>query len=185
MDGRCRVAYGALRMSAVLLYAGDGFFEVARIVQRVEHSEDIHAVFACERDETLNYIVGIVLVAKQILPAKKHLKRRLLADLFQLAQTFPWILAQETHAYVERRAPPAFKRVITRRVYLLGDLQNIVSPHACRPKRLVRIAKCRVRDSDSTCGFFFHHPILYHILPRLCAICDYFCLAQFVQDTVS
>ena len=126
-------------MAAVLLDALDRRLEVARIVQRVEHAEDVHAVLARQRREALDDVVWIVLVAKDVLAAEEHLKRRLLADLLDLAETLPRILAEEAHADVERRAAPALERVVAGVVDLFGDLEDVVGAHARRPKGLVRV----------------------------------------------
>ena len=160
VHGRRRVAYGALRMAAVFLHARYGRLEVARIVERVEHAEDVHPVLAGERDEPVHHVVGIVLVAEDVLPSQQHLKRSLAADLLYFAQALPGVLAQEPHAHVERGAAPALDGIVARRVDRLGDFEDVVGAHARRPKRLVGIAQRRVGNPNSFTGCL-HIAILY------------------------
>ena len=148
MHRRGRIADRALRVTAVLLDALDGGFEVARIVERVEHAEDVHAVFTGERRETVYDIVRVMLVAENVLTAEKHLQRSLFADLLDLPKPLPRILAQKTHTDVECRPAPAFERVVAGIVDRLGDFKDIVGAHARRPKRLVRVAQRRVGYTD-------------------------------------
>jgi nucleotide-binding universal stress UspA family protein len=136
-------------VSAVLLDGLDRLLEVAGVVQRVEDAEDVHAVLARERDEPLQHVVRIVLVAENVLAAQQHLQRGLLADRLQLAQALPGILAQKAQADVERRAAPALQRVVARVVHLLGDREDVVRTHAGRPQRLMRIAERGVGDADT------------------------------------
>ena len=85
VDGRGGVGDRALRVATVLLHARDGLLQIARVVQRVEHAEDVHPVLAREGDEPVHDVVGIVLVAEQVLSAQEHLEGRLLADGLDLA----------------------------------------------------------------------------------------------------
>ena len=167
VDGRCRIADRTLGMTAVFLDARDGDLEVARIVERIEHAENIHSVLAGERDKALYDIVGIMLVAENVLTAKKHLQGRLGARLLYPAQSLPRILAQKAHADVERRAAPAFKRVKARVVDLGSDFKNIVGTHACSPKRLMGVAQCRVGNTDFLSRNFFHNVIISHFNLKL------------------
>ena len=64
-------------MAAVFLDGLDGGFDVPRIVKRVEHPEDVDAVFARQRHETVDNVVGIIPVADEVLAPQKHLQRGL------------------------------------------------------------------------------------------------------------
>ena len=85
-------------------------------------------------------VVGVVLVAKNVLSAQQHLERRVRARLLDEPQTLPRIFAQEPHAHVERRAAPAFERVVPGRVDRGRDGEDVVGAHARRPEGLVRVA---------------------------------------------
>ena len=156
VDRRGGVADRALGVPAVLLDAGDRLLEVARIVQRVEDAEDVHAVFTGKRGEALDDIVRVMLVAEDVLAAEQHLKRRLLADGLDLAETLPRIFAEEAHAHVKRGATPAFKGVVAGVVDLLGDLENVIRPQTRGPKGLMGVAQGGVGNADflhSHCHF--------------------------------
>ena len=156
VHGRRRVANRTLRMPAVLLHAANRRLKVARIVQRIEDAENVHSVLAGQRDKAFDDVVRIVLVAENVLTAQQHLKRRLLADLANLAQTLPGVLAQEAHADVKGRPAPAFQGVEARIVHLLGDAENVVRPHTRRPQGLVRIAQGCIRNPNQMFVCFFH-----------------------------
>ena len=156
VDGRGGVADRALRVAPVLLDAPDGLFEVARVVQRVEDAEDVHAVLARERHEAVHHVVRVVLVAEDVLTAQEHLERRLFADGLDLPEALPGVLAQEAHAHVERGAAPAFERVVAGAVDRLGDLENVVRPQPRGPQGLVGVAQRRVRDADLLLGLGVH-----------------------------
>ena len=59
--------------AAVLLGELDGGFQVAHIVQRIENTDDIDAVFNGLAAELLHHVVGIVLVAQDVLAPEQHL----------------------------------------------------------------------------------------------------------------
>ena len=147
-------------MAAVFLDAFHRLLDIARIVQRVEHAENIHTVFAGQRDKTLHDIIGIVLVAEQILAAKQHLERSLLADLLDLAQTLPRILAKESHTDIESGPAPAFERIIAGIVDLLSYFENVISAHSCRPKRLVGVTQRGIGYANLSLGVIFHTQVL-------------------------
>ena len=125
-----------------------GRFKVARIVERIEHAENIDAVFAGEPDETFDHIVGIIPVSDQVLAAQQHLERRVFGLGLDLPQPFPRILTQEAQAHVERGAAPAFERIISDIIDDVDDAEHIVGPHARGPQRLVRVAQCRIGDAE-------------------------------------
>ena len=128
------VADGALGVAAVFLDGGDSLFEIARIVERIEAAEDVHAVFAGQSDKAFDHIVWIVLVAQEVLSAQKHLQRGFFADRLDLAQTLPGILAQETHADIERCSAPALERIIAGIIDFLGNGQNVIGTKARSPE---------------------------------------------------
>ncbi len=134
VEGAGRVANGSLRMATIALDALDGLLHVANIVERIEDTEDVHAVLAGELNETVEHIVGIVLVADHVLPAQQHLQRGLLGGRLDLAQAFPRIFAQEAQTDVERGAAPDLERVVAGVVDGVNDTHDILGAHARRPE---------------------------------------------------
>ena len=92
VNGTRRVGHGDLHVSAFLVGGFDRRFKVARVVQRVEDTNDVDAV--CKRflNEILHDVVGIVAIAQNVLSAEKHLQLGVLDFFSDLAQAFPRIL---------------------------------------------------------------------------------------------
>ncbi|CSA56049.1 Uncharacterised protein [Vibrio cholerae] len=77
------VAERALRMRAHLFHRLQRLLHVAYIVHRIEDTKYIHAVFHRTLHKSIHYIIGIVAVAKQVLPAQQHLQWRIGHGLFE------------------------------------------------------------------------------------------------------
>ena len=92
MHGAHGVAYGRLAYSAVLLGVFDCGFQISHIVERIEYANDVNAVLDRLAAELLYDIVRIVLIAKYVLTAEKHLQLGVGQGLLQLAETLPRIL---------------------------------------------------------------------------------------------
>ena len=92
MHGAHGVAYGRLAYSAVLLGVFDCGFQISHIVERIEYANDVNAVLDRLAAELLYDIVCIVLIAKYVLTAEKHLQLGVGQGLLQLAETLPGIL---------------------------------------------------------------------------------------------
>ena len=129
MNGAYGVAYGSLAYSAVFFTALHCLFHIARIVERVENTDDINAVFDRLFNEHINHIVRIVLVAEQVLPAQKHLQLGVGHMLFKGAQSLPRVLVQKAHAAVKCSAAPAFKTPVSHRIKLLKRREHILNAH--------------------------------------------------------
>ena len=106
------VAQRNLGPAAVLLHGLNSLAQVADVVQRIEDADDIDAVFDGLLAEFLDDIVGIVLVAQNVLAAEEHLQLRLGHVGLQGAQALPRVLVQEAHADVKRRTAPALQRPV-------------------------------------------------------------------------
>ncbi len=91
MHGAEGVAHRGLTSAAVFLCSLNGSLHIARIVQRVEDADDIDAVFDGLLHEKIDHVVGVVLVAQNVLPAQEHLQLRVRQRLAQSAQTLPRI----------------------------------------------------------------------------------------------
>ena len=141
MDGRDGVAEGGLHLSAVFLGGLDGLLQIAHVVQRVEDADDVNAVFNALGAEGIHHVVGIVLVAQNVLAAEQHLQLGVLHMLADGAQALPRILVQEAHAGVEGGAAPAFHREVIDLVHLGQDRTHLVHGHAGSQQGLVRITQ--------------------------------------------
>ena len=74
VDGRQRVAHAELKVRAFLLHLVRGNLHVAKVVQRVEHADDVDAVAHSLLHELAYGVVRVVAVAEEVLPAKEHLE---------------------------------------------------------------------------------------------------------------
>ena len=141
MNGAYGVAYGSLAYSAVFFTALHCLFHIARIVERVENTDDINAVFDRLFNEHINHIVRIVLVAEQVLPAQKHLQLGVGHMLFKGTKPLPRVLVQKAHTRVKRSAAPTFKAPVAYRVKLFKRGEHILNTHARSRLRLVRVTE--------------------------------------------
>ena len=107
VHGALGVADGSLHHAAVLLDELHGSFHVAGVVQSVENTHHIDAVFDGLLAEGLHHVVGIVPVAQDVLAAEQHLQLGVGQALFQGAQALPGVFVQKAHAHVEGGAAPA------------------------------------------------------------------------------
>ena len=141
VDGADGKAQRDLCPAAVLLDGLDCLAEIADIVQRVKDTDDLNAVFNGLLAEFLDDIVGIMLIAEDVLPTEEHLQLGLGHMGLQRAQTLPRILVEEAHADIEGRAAPAFEGPIAHVVEQLTGGKHILNAHTGRSLRLVRVAE--------------------------------------------
>ena len=113
MHGACGVGDCARCHAAFFDRRFDSDFEILKVVQRVEDADDVDAVANRRTNETLDDIIGIMLVAQDVLTTQKHLQLRVGHRGAEFTQALPRIFAEEAEADVERRAAPALERVIT------------------------------------------------------------------------
>ena len=149
-----RVADGDFRRAAVLLAGLDRLLEVAHVVERIEDTDDVNAVFDGLLDERIDHVVCIVLVAQNVLATEEHLQLRVGHRLAQLTQTLPRIFIQEAHAGVKRSATPAFQRIVADFIQLVSDGQHLVQTHTGCSLGLMRIAQNGIGDQHlAHCSF--------------------------------
>ena len=141
VHGRDGVAHGHLADAVVPVGGVNGLLEVSGIVQRVENADDVDAVFDGQADELVHHVVGIVLVAQNVLAAEQHLQLRLGHGLAQLAQAHPRVFIQEAQAAVKRRAAPAFQRIKTGVIQYFAGGQHVLSAHTGCGLGLMGVAK--------------------------------------------
>ncbi len=125
---------------------------VAHVVDGVKDAEDVNAVALGQHHEFLNDVVGIVLVADDVLAAQQHLEGGVGHLFLQLADALPGVLVEEAHGRVKGGPAPHLHRVIAHLVQLLGDGQHVVGAHPRGQQGLVRVAQDGVGDFD-WCGF--------------------------------
>ena len=141
VDGGNGVRQGGFHNTAVLLRGADGLLQIAHIVERVENADDVDAVFDGLAAESIHYIVGIVLIAEDVLPAEEHLQLGVGQGLAQLAQALPRVFLQKAHTRIKGSAAPAFQRPIADRVQHLAGGQHVLHPHPGGCLRLVGVTQ--------------------------------------------
>ena len=143
---RDRVGDGALEQTAALLDGLGVVHDVADVVQRVEHAEDLDAVAMRRVDEAVHDLLGVVLVADEVLPAREHGERRVGRVRLDGAQTLPGVLVQKAQAGVERRPAPRLDGPVADAVHLRQDRQHVADLHTGGPEALLTVADGRVHD---------------------------------------
>ena len=126
-------------MASVLPGGLDGLFQVPHIVQRVENADDVDAVFNGLAAEGVHHVIGIVLVAQNVLATEQHLQLRVLHVLADGPQPLPRILVQETHTGVEGGAAPALQRVVADGIQHFQRGEHILRGHTGGRLRLVSV----------------------------------------------
>ena len=131
--------------------------EIRRVVERVEHAEDVHALRGGVPDEAGHDVVGVIRVAHGVRAAKEHLETDVRNFRAQLAQTFPRVFVQEAHRRVEGRAAPHLQAEQLRRALRHGVRhgQHVVAADARGHQGLMRVAEGRVGDEQP---FLFRGP---------------------------
>jgi hypothetical protein len=102
------VADRPLRELALLAHGVDRDAHVFDPVQAVEDAKQVHAGLRGLCDEEADHIVRITRVADAVGATQQHLQQVVGHLGPQRRQPFPWVLVQEPHGHVERRAAPAF-----------------------------------------------------------------------------
>ena len=148
VDGGDGVAHGGLHLAAVLPGGLDGLFQVPHIVQRVENADDVDAVFNGLAAEGVHHIVGIVLVAQNILATEQHLQLRVLHVLADGPQPLPRVFIQEAHTGVEGGAAPALQRVVADGIQHFQRGEHILRGHAGSRLRLVSVPEDGIRNEQ-------------------------------------
>ena len=146
VDGRNGIGKSRLDLSTVFLGGLDGLLQIAHVVERVENADDVDSVFNALGAELVHHVVGIVLVAENVLTAEEHLQLRVRQVRAQLAQALPWVLVQEAQAAVEGRAAPALEGIVADGVEHLTGGEHILQRHARGRLRLMRVTQDGIGD---------------------------------------
>ena len=143
---RHRVGDGAFEVTAAFL---DGFGvvdDVADVVERVEHAEDMHAIALRGLDEMIADVARIVLVPHQVLTAGQHRERRVRRLRLDRSQSLPRVLVEEAHARVKRRTAPRLDGPVPDTVHFRQDRQHIADLHARGPEALLAVTDGGIHD---------------------------------------
>ncbi len=106
VNGAGSIADSTLNVSLKFFGRLNGNFHIAGIIQGIKNPENIYAVFNGQTDKLTHYIICIVAVSHQILPAEKHLEGGIGSFLAYKAQAFPGVFVQEADAGVKGSAAP-------------------------------------------------------------------------------
>lgn len=148
VDGGDGVAHGGLHLAAVLPGGLDGLFQIPHIVQRVENADDVDAVFNGLAAEGVHHVVGIVLVAQNVLATEQHLQLRVLHVLADGPQPLPRVLVQKAHTGVEGGAAPALQRVVADGIQHFQRGEHIRRGHTGGRLRLVSVPEDGIRNEQ-------------------------------------
>ena len=108
--------------------------DVARVVERVEDPEDVHARVGGVPDERPDDLVAVVPVAHEVLTPQQHLERGAPAVVLDGAQPLPRVLVEEAQAGVEGGPAPASSEWKPTRVHRAQDRHDVADAHAGRPQ---------------------------------------------------
>ena len=135
------VAYCNLGEAAVFFYELYSRLYVPGVVQRVENTHNVNAVFKGLLYEGFHHIIGVVAVSKKVLPAKEHLQLGVWQALLQGAQALPGVFVQKAHAHVKGRAAPALQGPVANAVKQGQHGYHVLQLHAGSRLRLVGVAQ--------------------------------------------
>ncbi len=124
--------------------------DVFHIVQGVEDTDDIHAVFHRLADEHPHHIVGIVLIAQDVLAPQQHLELGVGAGGADLPQPLPGVLVQIPQAGIEGGPAPALQGIIPCLVQLAQNRLELPEGEPGGDEGLVCVPK------DGFCESNFH-----------------------------
>ena len=109
MDGGHGIAEGGLHLSAVFLGRLNSLFQIADVVESVEDADDVDAVFDGLGAEGVHHVVGVVLIAQDVLAPEQHLQFCVLHVLADGAQALPRVLPRK-RIHASKVAPPQHSR---------------------------------------------------------------------------
>ena len=119
MNGAAGIAHGAGGKAAGQPRLLQCHFNIVDVVQGIEDSNDINAVFHGAADKLPHHIIRIVPIAQQALTAQQHLQLGVGHLLPHQTQPLPRILLQKPQAGVKGRPAPALERVVACLIHCL------------------------------------------------------------------
>ncbi len=140
------VADRSLKVFLVLFDDLHRGLEVAEVVERVKDPDDVDAVVAGTLHEGFHHVVGVVLVAHQVLPAQEHGEGGLFDVFFEGADAFPGVFAQIAVHGVEGGSAPHFHAVKAHLVHQFRHVEHVFGAPAGGKQRLMPVAERQVLD---------------------------------------
>ena len=141
VDGAGGEADGAGGVSAPLDRLIHGDLQVAHIVQGVENTDDVNAVLDGVLHELAHHVVGVVLIAQDVLAAQQHLQLGVGHLLANLPQPLPGVLLQVAQADVEGGSTPDLGGIVAGLVDGLQNGLKFAVGQAGSDQGLVRVAQ--------------------------------------------
>ena len=143
--------------------AADGFIngdlDIAQVVESVENADDVDTVLDALLDKELYDIIGIMLVAQQILAAQQHLELGVGHMRLDDAKALPRIFIQKAQTAVKGGAAPALDRIVAGLVHGIQDRLEIPDGHSCCDQRLVGVPQHRFGN--------VYHTFAHILLPNI------------------
>jgi len=149
VDGTDGVANFAAGVLAGSQRRANGCLEIARVVERIENSQNIHPASGGAADESIHHVIGETRVLHDILPAQKHAVRCLRRTLFQRSDPLERVLAEITQTRIDRRPAPGFQLIKAERVKVGQGGQHLLRPHPRRGEGLMSVAEHRIGELDA------------------------------------
>ena len=137
-------ADGAGGVSALLHGLINGDLQIARIVQRIKDADDVDAVLHRVLHELADHIVGVVLIAQDVLAPQEHLELGVGHLGADLAQPVPGILPQVAQADVKGGAAPHLSGVEAGLIHGLQDRLELVIGKPRGDQRLICVTQYRL-----------------------------------------
>ena len=138
-------ADGAGGVGALLVGLVNGHLQIAHVVECVKNPDDVDAVLHGVLHKLAHHVVGVVLIAQDVLAAEQHLQLGVGHLGADLAQPLPGVLPQIAQAYVKGGAAPHLGGVEAGLIHGLQDGLKLVVGEAGCDQRLVRVAQYRLR----------------------------------------
>ena len=126
----------------------NGDLKVAHVVQRVENADDVDAVLHGILHELAHHVVGIVLIAQDVLAPQQHLQLGVGHLGADLAQSLPGVLLQIAQAHIKGSAAPDLGGIITGLVDGLQNGLKLAVRQTGGDQRLVRVTQHGLRKVD-------------------------------------
>ena len=152
-----------LNMCACFLSGTHCTFQVACIVKSIENTDDGYAVINRTVYKFAYNVIGIMVIAQNVLTAQQHLNRGFAQMLFERAQTLPGILVKEAQAGVKGGAAPSLQSIVAGVIQLFQCRQHVADAHSGGSKGLVAVTQ---DGFNYFYGFLLHGSTPFIIIVR-------------------
>ena len=159
VDGAGGIAQGTGNMSAGLDGLVYRHFNIPQVVEGIKDTDDVDAALHALADEGTNNIIGIMLIAQQVLAAEQHLQLGVLHMLADGAQALPGILVQIAQTAVKGGAAPALQRIIAGLIHFFQNGQEVLDGHTGGHQRLLTVSQYRLGDLNFHIGYLTFYEI--------------------------